>query len=88
MIILITTFKNVVAKFVGEYSVARCSYVIIHLVSENYSFAIVCGLPLQDLHDKIFVKVCITLHLLNTFFNLLAFTPLSNEIVVMEIFFE
>ena len=46
MIILITTFKNVVAKFVGEYSVARCSYVIIHLVSENYSFAIVCGVTI------------------------------------------
>ena len=48
MIILITTLKNVVAKFAGEYSVARCSYVIIHSVSENYSFAIVSGVTIAS----------------------------------------
>ena len=33
-------------------------------------------------------KACITLHLSNTFFNLLSFTLLNNELAVMEILFE
>ena len=35
MFALITTFKNMVAKFVGGCSVATCSYVIIYSMSVN-----------------------------------------------------
>ena len=41
-------------------------------------------------HNKILgcFKACITLHLSNTFFNLLSFTLLNNELAVMEIIFK
>ena len=35
-----------------------------------------------------YFKACITLHLPNTFYNLLTFTLLNNELAVMEILFE
>ena len=44
MIIVSTTFKNMVVKLVGECFVATHSYVIIHSVSKIYSFVTVCGI--------------------------------------------
>ena len=35
MFVLITTFKNMVVKFVGGCSVVTCSYVIIYSMSAN-----------------------------------------------------
>ena len=52
MIVLINTFKNMIVKFVGGCSVATRSYMIIYSVSKMYSFASVCGKPLQELQDK------------------------------------
>ena len=46
MFALITTFKNMVVKFVGGCSVAPCSYAIIHSMSKIYSFASVCGITI------------------------------------------
>ena len=46
MFILITSFKNMVIKFVGECSVLRCSYVIVHSMSKIYSFASACGITI------------------------------------------
>ena len=46
MFVLITTFKNMVVKFVGVCSVATYSYVIIHSMSKIYSFASVCGIAI------------------------------------------
>ena len=44
MIILITTFKNMVVKFVSGCSIETHSYVIIHSVSKIYSFTSVYGI--------------------------------------------
>ena len=42
--VLISAFKNVVAKFIGGRSIGTRSYVITHCVSNIYSFAILCGI--------------------------------------------
>ena len=41
---LITTFKDMVVKFIGRCSVATHSYVIIRSVSKFSSFASVCAI--------------------------------------------
>ena len=46
MLVLITTFKNMVVKFIGGCSVATCSYVIITVL------AVYVVLPLQELLGK------------------------------------
>ena len=45
-LVLITTFKNMVIKFVGGSSVAKRSYVIIHSGSNIYSFASVYNITI------------------------------------------
>ena len=54
---------------------------------QKYSFELLAYLANANKFLGCF-KVCITLHLSNTFFNLLSFTLLNNELAVIEILFE
>ena len=48
MFFLITSFKNMVVKFVGGSSVGTCSYVIIHFMYKVYSFSSVFGIRIVE----------------------------------------
>ena len=46
MFVRITTFKNMVVKSVGGYSIVTRSDVIIHFMSKIYIFASLCGISI------------------------------------------